>query len=60
MSEKIIAVLLSFGLLGGMFLWVPILEFVCPRCNRFFRSLRPRLPSPAEPREDRDEIAKVA
>ena len=37
MSEKVLAVLLSFGLLGGMFLWVPLLEVICPRCTRLFR-----------------------
>ena len=40
MSEKVIAVLLSFGLLGGMFLWVPLLEAICPPCSRFLRSSR--------------------
>ena len=60
MSEKVLAVLLSFGLLGGMFLWVPILEFLCPPCSRFFRSRRLSLPATADSRDDQDEIARVA
>ncbi len=39
-SEDVLAVLLSFGLLGGMFLWVPLLEIVCPPCSRFLRARR--------------------
>ena len=39
-SEDVVAVLLSFGLLGGMFFWVPLLEVVCPPCSRFVRALR--------------------
>ena len=40
MSENVIAILLSVGLLGGMFLWVPLLETICPPCSRFLRSRR--------------------
>lgn len=40
MSEKFVAVLLSFGLLGGMFLWVPLLELICPPCGRMLRMRR--------------------
>lgn len=46
MSEKVVAVLLSFGLLGGMFLWVPLLEAICPPCSRFVRLRRRRLSEP--------------
>lgn len=34
MSENVIAVLVSFVLLLGMFFWVPLLEIVCPPCSR--------------------------
>ena len=61
MSEKIVAVLLSFGLLGGMFLWVPLFELVCPPCSRLLRSRRRVLPPPPEaPRAEPVEIARVA
>ena len=39
-SEDVLAVLLSFGLLGGIFLWVPLLEIVYPPCSRFLRARR--------------------
>ncbi len=51
MSEKVIAVLLSFGLLGGMFLWVPLLEAICPPCSRFLLSRRRSVPKD-DPGED--------
>ena len=58
MSEKIVAVLLTFGLLGGMFFWVPLLELVCPPCSRLLRRRQDRAlkESPASP----VEIGKVA
>ena len=40
MSENVLAVLIPFGLLGGMFLWVPLLDALHPRCRRFLRSRR--------------------
>ena len=61
MSEKIVAVLLSFGLLGGMFFWVPLLEVVCPPCSRLLRSRR-RVGSRAvdAPRDTSAETVKAA
>ncbi len=55
MSEEVVAVLLSFGLLGGMFLWVPLLEAICPPCSRFLRS-RGQRPDVAEPRSESGEV----
>ena len=60
MSEKIVAVLLSFGLLRGMFFWVPLLELVCPPCSRFVRSRRRTAPADDTPRAEPVEVPRVA
>ena len=46
MSEQSLCIVLTVLVIVLMLVWVPILEFVCPRCShvikRFFRSKAPR------------------
>ena len=46
MSEQSLCIVLTVLVIVLMLVWVPILEFVCPRCShvikRFFRSKGPR------------------
>jgi hypothetical protein len=40
MSEKTVCVCITFLVIALMFAWVPVLEFVCPRCSRALERLR--------------------
>jgi hypothetical protein len=46
MSEQSLCIVLTILVIVLMLVWVPILEFVCPRCGhaikRLFRSRAPR------------------
>ncbi len=40
MSEETLCVVITALVIALMFAWVPVLEFVCPRCSRVLERLR--------------------
>jgi len=42
MSEEILSVVITALVIALMFAWVPVLEFVCPRCSRAVERFRDR------------------
>ncbi len=44
MSENLLATAITLAIIGAMFAWVPLLQFVCPPCSRYLESRRRRLP----------------
>jgi hypothetical protein len=40
MSEQTLCILITVLVIALMFVWVPILEFVCPPCGRAIERLR--------------------
>ena len=57
MFEKMIAVGIAVAIAVGLLLWVPFLEFVCPRCGRFLaRTVR----GTRRPLAGKDEVRREA
>jgi hypothetical protein len=46
MSEQTLCVLITILVIAFMFVWVPILEFICPPCGRALERLRRRKSPP--------------
>lgn len=42
MSEQILCVVITVLIIGLMFVWVPVLEFICPPCGRALERFRSR------------------
>jgi hypothetical protein len=40
MSEDVIALVITLAIIALFFVWVPLLNFVCPPCGRFLESRR--------------------
>ena len=40
MSEQTLCVFFTVLIIAFLFVWVPILEFVCPRCSRAIERFR--------------------
>ena len=40
MSEETLCVIITVLVIALMFVWVPILEFICPRCGRAIERMR--------------------
>jgi hypothetical protein len=49
MSEEVIALVITIAIIALFFVWVPLLNFVCPPCGRFLE--RRRLQKDAPPKE---------
>jgi len=47
MSDDVIAVLITIAIIALFFVWVPLLNFVCPPCGRFLERLRLQKEIPA-------------
>jgi hypothetical protein len=48
MSDEVIALIITIAIIALFFVWVPLLDFICPPCGRFLA--RWRLPKEkAEP-----------
>jgi len=46
MSDDVIAVLITIAMIAMFFVWVPLLNFVCPPCGRFLERRRLQKGSP--------------
>ena len=44
MSEDILATVITVGIIGAMFAWVPLLKIVCPPCISYLERRRRRMP----------------
>ena len=44
MSDEIIALVITIAIIALFFLWVPLLNLVCPPCGRFLERLRQKDP----------------
>jgi hypothetical protein len=42
MSEQILCVMITVLIIALMFVWVPVLEFLCPPCGRALERFRSR------------------
>jgi hypothetical protein len=40
MSDEAIAIIITIAIIALFFVWVPLLNFVCPPCGRFLERLR--------------------
>jgi hypothetical protein len=40
MSDDAIALVITIAIIALFFVWVPLLNFVCPPCGRFLERLR--------------------
>jgi hypothetical protein len=40
MSEQILSIFITVLVIALMFVWVPVLEFICPPCRRALERLR--------------------
>jgi hypothetical protein len=40
MSEDVIAIVITIAIIGLFFVWIPLLNFVCPPCGRFLERWR--------------------
>jgi hypothetical protein len=40
MSDEVIAFVITLAIIALFFVWVPLLNFVCPPCGRFLERLR--------------------
>jgi hypothetical protein len=40
MSDEVIALVITLGIIALFFLWVPLLNLVCPPCGRFLAQRR--------------------
>jgi len=40
MSDEVIAVVITIAIIALFFVWVPLLELVCPPCGRFLERRR--------------------
>ncbi|WP_353066086.1 hypothetical protein RBB77_07395 [Tunturibacter psychrotolerans] len=40
MSDEIIALIITVAIIALLFAWVPLLNFICPPCGRFFAQRR--------------------
>jgi hypothetical protein len=40
MSDDVIALLITIAIIALFFVWVPLLNFVCPPCGRFLERRR--------------------
>lgn len=40
MSEQTLSIVITVLVIGLMFVWVPVLEFICPPCGRALERLR--------------------
>jgi hypothetical protein len=49
MSDEILALILTFAVIAFLFLWVPMLNIVCPPCGRFLARHRLQRMSGKEP-----------
>jgi hypothetical protein len=42
MSEQTLSIVITVLVIALMFVWVPVLEFICPPCGRALERLRSR------------------
>jgi hypothetical protein len=52
MSDEVIALIITIAIIALFFVWVPLLNFVCPPCGRFlercvFKMNRPNCALPS-------------
>jgi hypothetical protein len=40
MSDEVIALVITLAIIALFFVWVPLINFVCPPCGRFLERLR--------------------
>jgi hypothetical protein len=40
MSDEVIALVVTIAIIALFFVWVPLLDLVCPPCGRFLERLR--------------------
>jgi hypothetical protein len=48
MSDEVIAIIITIAIIALFFVWVPLLNFVCPRCGRFLERRRHQKNTPKE------------
>jgi hypothetical protein len=53
MSDEFIALIVTIAIIALLFVWVPLLNFVCPPCGRFLERWRQKGPPKAEPAKAR-------
>ena len=49
MSEQTLCIIITVLVIALMFVWVPILEFICPPCGRAIERLRRKRSPPTTP-----------
>jgi hypothetical protein len=49
MSDEVTALVITIAIIALFFVWVPLLNFVCPPCGRFLERLRHQK-QPGKPR----------
>jgi len=51
MSDDVIALLVTIAIIALFFVWVPLLDFICPPCGRFLerRRLQKEIPPQRTP-----------
>jgi hypothetical protein len=51
MSDDVIALLITVAIIALCFVWVPLLNFICPPCSRFLerRGLQKEIPPQRTP-----------
>lgn len=51
MSDEVIALLITVAIIALCFVWVPLLDFICPPCRRFLerRRLQKEMPRQRTP-----------
>jgi hypothetical protein len=42
MSDEVTAFVITIAIIALFFVWVPLLNFVCPPCGRYLERLRPQ------------------
>jgi hypothetical protein len=42
MSDEVIAIVITIAIIALLFVWVPLLNLICPPCGRFLEGLRLR------------------
>jgi hypothetical protein len=48
MSDEVIAIIITIAIIALFFVWVPLLNFVCPPCGRFLERWRHQKNAPKE------------